>query len=237
MAKHLKDSRSARRRRGRNARAASSQQRPTAQVQSRQQQNAQTHSVQQSVEQEPSSRQTNGQVAQRRSANGLAPYQQPGAHLAVRQQRSTQMHLANVNEPQSPMRYNTRMPYGMPAAYRIGYNEAMPNREFTWGDKINQRGGIYSFLRGLLLSLAWVFRIAALSVAAIVVLNGLSLPVFRSTLAQVTDTIISFVPWPNIGRFTVDTPFGGVFRGDLALITLLLFTMDWLLCRSRAALR
>lgn len=132
--------------------------------------------------------------------------------------------------------YEERMPYGMPAAYRSAFKEAAPGRDIFWDD-MPVRGGIYAFLRGLLLTLAWIFRLAAIVVTALVVVYGLSLPVFRSTLATIMDTITSFLPWRDLGLLAVDTPFGGVFRGDLAIIAVLLFVMDWLLCRSRAALR
>lgn len=132
--------------------------------------------------------------------------------------------------------YEERMPYGMPAAYRSAFKEAAPGRDIFWDD-MPVRGGIYAFLRGLLLTLAWIFRLAAIVLMALVVVYGLSLPVFRSTLATIMDTITSFLPWRDLGLLAVDTPYGGIFRGDLALIALLLFIMDWLLCRSRAALR
>ncbi len=160
-----------------------------------------------------------------RHASGQAAQPQP---IQPRQQQYRQSQV---------MPYEERMPYGLPASYRGVYEEPVSvGRDIYWDD-VPERGGIFSFLRGLLLLLAWIFRLAALAMVVLVILNGLSLPVFRSTLATVTDVITSYLPWRNVGLLAVDTPFGGVLRGDLSLIALFLFVMDWLLCRSRRALR
>lgn len=128
------------------------------------------------------------------------------------------------------------LPYGQAASYRASYADAAPTGEFFMDD-LPARGGIYAFLRGVLLLLAWVMRIVALGFMFLVVANVLSLPFFRAQLTWITDLITSYLPWRNIGLLAVDTPFGGTFRGDLSLISLAFFIVDWLLCRLRASLR
>ena len=39
--------------------------------------------------------------------------------------------------------------------------------------------------------------------------------------------VLALVPRALAGRFVVETPFGGAFRGDLALMSTLLFVADW----------
>lgn len=132
--------------------------------------------------------------------------------------------------------YRDDMPYGQAAAYRGLMEEPVVRRELTWDDA-PARGGIYALGRGLLLLLAWAIRLCAFAMVAIVLLNALSLPFFRTTLSTTTDLITSYLPWQNLGLLAVDTPFGGVLRGDLAIVSLLLFVIDWLLCKLRASLR
>lgn len=38
---------------------------------------------------------------------------------------------------------------------------------------------------------------------------------------------------PLSGILVIQTPFGGAFRGDFALAALLLFIIDWVLCKYR----
>ncbi len=128
------------------------------------------------------------------------------------------------------------MPYGQAASYRASYSDAIPTDEYYWDD-MPARGGIYAFGRGVILLLAWAFRVAALAVMLLVLANVMYLPVFRTQLTWFTDLVTSYLPWHSFGLLAMDTPFGGVFRGDLAMISVLLFVVDWLLCRLRASLR
>lgn len=128
------------------------------------------------------------------------------------------------------------LPYGQAAAYRSSVSDAAPTGEYFLDD-MPARGGIYAFLRGILLLIAWIFRIAAIAFMLLLVANVLALPVFRSHLSWFTDLVTSYLPWRNIGLLAIDTPFGGTFRGDFAIISLLLFIVDWLICRLRASLR
>lgn len=127
-------------------------------------------------------------------------------------------------------------PYGRAASYRGLMAEPVVRRELTWDDA-PARGGIFTLARGLVLLLAWLVRLCAFAMVLLVLLNALSLPFFRTTLSRVTDLITSYLPWARFGILAVDTPFGGVFRGDLAIISLVLFIIDWLLCKLRASLR
>lgn len=128
------------------------------------------------------------------------------------------------------------MPYGAAASYRASVSRAATTGEFYMGD-VPARGGARAVGRGFLLFFAWVVRLAAYAMVILVLLNVLSLSILRPTLTVATDLVTSYLPWRAIGLLEVDTPFGGVFRGDLALIALALFIIDWLLCKARASLR
>lgn len=152
-------------------------------------------------------------------------------------QRTTVVRRTVQRPPQTKRRNIPRddMPYGQSAAYR-GLVEEPVVRELTWDDAPS-RGGIYAFLRGLMLIFAWAVRLCAFAMTIVVLLNAVSPSFLQATLSRVTDLITSYLPWRNIGLLEVDTPFGGVLRGDLAILTLVLFVIDWLLCRIRASLR
>lgn len=150
----------------------------------------------------------------------------------MRVQRAQEIPRANVRTEEN----TTSMPYGQAATYRGSYADAAPTGGF-FVDDLPARGGIYAFGRGVLLALAWVFRLLAIAAVAIVLLNVLSLSVTRQVLTNVTDTITAYLPWSGASVLMVDTPFGGVFRGDIAIVAVALFVIDWLLCKARKALR
>ncbi len=150
----------------------------------------------------------------------------------MRVQRAQEIPRGNIRAEET----GTAMPYGQAATYRGHYADAAPTGGF-FVDDIPARGGIYAFGRGVLLLLAWIFRLVAIAAVAIVLLNALSLPVARAVLTNITDTITAYLPWGGAGALLVDTPFGGVFRGDIAIVALVLFIIDWLLCKARKALR
>ncbi|MDO4798326.1 MAG: hypothetical protein Q4A01_09960 [Coriobacteriales bacterium] len=134
----------------------------------------------------------------------------------------------------------TRRPlaYGESAPYRTSYVEPAINRS-SFGDfqDMEARGGVYTFLRVVVLLLAWAVRLLALAGSVLVLLGSFyvteSHPVFENTM----DQLWRFLPWGRIATLSVDTPFGGTFYGDIALMVLALFVIDWLLCKLRAALR
>ena len=130
----------------------------------------------------------------------------------------------------------TSLPYGQAASYHYSYPTAVPTEDY-YADEVEARGGIRTLGRAPLLPLAWAFRVVALALVALVLANVFSLAFMRSHLTDVTDLVTSYLPWARIGVLGVDTPFGGTFRGDLCLLALLAFIIDWLLCRARASLR
>lgn len=130
------------------------------------------------------------------------------------------------------------MPYGQAAQYHYSYPTAVPSDDYYFNEAdVPARGGIRMVGRALLLIIAWAVRLCALAMFALLMLNVLSISPLRSYVTWATDLVTSYFPWRYYGLLTIDTPFGGVFRGDMAIITLLLFIVDWLICRLRANLR
>ena len=127
-------------------------------------------------------------------------------------------------------------PYGQSAAYRTHEARAAVTSQY-YADDLPARGGIARLLRGILLLLAWAVRLVALAGVLVILVNVISPFVLQGYITQGMDVLWSYVPWGCIESLSVETPFGGIFFGDLALFTLLLFMVDWLLCRARAALR
>ena len=159
-------------------------------------------------------------------------------HMREPESQRTTVVRRTVQRPPQPKRHNVPrddMPYGQSAAYR-GLVEEPVVRELTWDDG-PARGGVFAFLRGLLLIFAWALRLCALALTIVVLLNAVSPSFLQATLSRVTDLITSYLPWQHLGLLEVDTPFGGVLRVDLAILKLVLLIIDWLLCQIRASLR
>lgn len=95
--------------------------------------------------------------------------------------------------------------------------------------------------RVLLAIICWVVRLSAIFLSGVVVLDSLSLGAGRTQLLRITAAISSAIstalPFGLAGSYVIDTPFGGAFRGDFAVVALVLFVIDWILCRIRARLR
>lgn len=134
------------------------------------------------------------------------------------------------------------VPYGQVDPSHHQYAEPAPAPSY-YGDYDDYffdgrpRGGLFAFMRGILLVLAWLMRVCALVLFVLVMVNALSVPVVSRTLTPLIDLITSYLPWRDLTLLGVDTPFGGIFRGDLALVSLALFVVDCVLCKLRAALR
>lgn len=126
--------------------------------------------------------------------------------------------------------------YGVSASYRTSYADPVVDEDY-YDSYVPARGGIRAVGRGILLVLAWACRLAAIAGVAVVIVNMPYARSFNPTLIGLMDALWYYVPWEQGAHLAVDTPFGGTFYGDVALASILLFVIDWLLCRLRAALR
>ena len=95
-----------------------------------------------------------------------------------------------------------------------------------------------SELAGRALVLAgWACRLLGWALAAIVVAGALLPAGPRALLLGVIDAASVLVPAPLLGLFVFRTPFGGAFRGDFAIVAIVLLVLDWALQRISASLR
>ena len=129
----------------------------------------------------------------------------------------------------------TSLPYGQAATYHYTYPSALPSEDY-YTEERPARGGLRMLGRGLLLLLAWTFRVIAFGLVLLIIANFFLFPIGLSYVTFVTDTLTGFFPWAPFGVLGIDTPFAGTFRGDLAILALFAFIIDWLLCRARARL-
>ena len=84
--------------------------------------------------------------------------------------------------------------------------------------------------------LALAPRVAAIGVCALVVLCALPMTSVRLMVVNACNVVDRFVPDVLAGVLVYETPFGGAFRGDFALLALGLFIIDWLLVKVAYAI-
>lgn len=90
---------------------------------------------------------------------------------------------------------------------------------------------------GALRALALVCRVAAWALVALIVADA-ALPAGpRAWLLGVNGAVSALVPEAVSGLLVIVTPFGGAFRGDFAIVAIVLLVLDWALCRLSASLR
>lgn len=144
-------------------------------------------------------------------------------------------------------RQGQRVLHRAPASPQAGYQAARPQPDVvSRGYDSYARGGYdqpvprrhrpgRAGARGILLVLSWLFRLAAIALAVLVVLDAFTVG-NRMTLMQLTARAAELLPSSLAGLYVLDTPFGGAFRGDFAIASVVLFVLDWVCARIRRAL-
>lgn len=74
-------------------------------------------------------------------------------------------------------------------------------------------------------------RCLAWALVALVVADALLPAGPRSLLLPLNGAVSACVPAPLSGLFVFPTPFGGAFRGDFAILAVVLLVIDWLVAR------
>lgn len=82
----------------------------------------------------------------------------------------------------------------------------------------------------LLSTISIVCRIIAIGLAAIVLVLSFT-SASSLSISSFVDGITSMLPQSLSGLFVIPTPFGGAFRGDLAIASLIFFIADYLCFR------
>lgn len=90
---------------------------------------------------------------------------------------------------------------------------------------------------GVLRLFALVCRVAAWALVALVVADAVLPAGPRAWLLGINAAVSALVPEAVSGILVIVTPFGGAFRGDFAIVAIVLLVLDWALCRLSASLR
>jgi hypothetical protein len=112
------------------------------------------------------------------------------------------------------------------AATVVDYDEA-PSRRMHFED------ALFSFA---LLMAHLFFCLAAIALAVIFVIAAIPTDATRLLLLRLTNLLPMVVPSALLGQYVVETPFGGILRGDLAIASIILFIADWLCAKKRSSL-
>ena len=88
-----------------------------------------------------------------------------------------------------------------------------------------------------LVGLSWALRAAAWVVMALVALGCLNLVYRFAPIALLLGVVQDATPAALRGLWSLETPFGGLFRTDFALLALALLALDWACLRASASLR
>lgn len=101
-----------------------------------------------------------------------------------------------------------------------------------------RKPGPLNLLAAFLLSVAALaLRLAAIGCAGIVVACAVLTGSRRAALIRALNVASELIPPSVFGRLVYETPFGGSLRGDLIIVALVLFVVDWLCLRSAWKMR
>ena len=99
-------------------------------------------------------------------------------------------------------------------------------------------GGVAQLLASLALRLAaFLMRLLALAFSAFVVASAVLTGSHRLALVKALNLTMWLVPPSMLGHLVYETPFGGALRGDLIIVSLILFVADYVCLRLAASLR
>lgn len=165
-------------------------------------------------------------MRRRVEAEARPAYRGEGEGQVLRRERGTQT--------REPRRQPAPRGYAEPYDDRGGYVQPEPARA---GRRPERHGGAgRATARTVLLFLSWVFRLAALVYAALVVVDSFTFG-NRLMVLQLTSRATELLPSSLAGLYVLDTPFGGAFRGDFAIASVALFVLDWICARIRRGIR
>ena len=91
--------------------------------------------------------------------------------------------------------------------------------------------------KALLGAVAFALRAAAWLLVALVVADLFLTGPARAALLPLNTWLARALPEGRSGSLVLTTPLGGAFRGDFALVAVVLFVVDWAICKIAASLR
>ena len=118
----------------------------------------------------------------------------------------------------------------VPSPSRTGYDYSYEDERRARPPRPSSGAGA-STLGTIAHVVAVICRICAIVLSVLVIAAAcLSGPV-RLYLVGLMNVVGRWIPRPLLGVLVVETPLGGAFRGDFALTAIILFVIDWMLCR------
>lgn len=136
------------------------------------------------------------------------------------------------------------MPSPSPRPIRKSAPEAMrPERADYYASTVERVvSGLFHGITGSLVSvfcqfIAVLCRVFAWMLSLIIVGSALPFAPLRFAFLMFYHTISRILPPVLVGSFVIESPFGGILRGDYVIVTLVLFVLDYLLCRLAFTLR
>lgn len=102
--------------------------------------------------------------------------------------------------------------------------------------------GLFHGVTGSLVSvfcqfIAVLCRVFAWMLSLIIVGSALPFAPLRFAFLMLYHTVSRILPPVLVGSFVIESPFGGILRGDYVIVTLVLFVLDYLFCRLAFTLR
>lgn len=85
--------------------------------------------------------------------------------------------------------------------------------------------------------IAVLCRVLAWMLSLIIVGSALPFAPLRFAFLMLYHMVSRILPPVLVGSFIIESPFGGILRGDYVIVTLVLFVLDHLLCRLAFTLR
>lgn len=135
-------------------------------------------------------------------------------------------------------------PMPSPRPIRKSAPEAMrPERADYYASTVERVvSGLFHGITGSLVSvfcqfIAVLCRVFAWMLSLIIVGSALPFAPLRFAFLMFYHTVSRILPPVLVGSFIIESPFGGILRGDYVIVTLVLFVLDYLLCRLAFTLR
>ena len=170
-----------------------------------------------------------GNGAQRRGTAARSGVYAPGSTQAQMPPTAARPQVAHQQD-RAPLYAVPSQPYDDP--YVADYERARSGRRRSSGRPAS--GGRSTVLSVLLRFVALAPRLAAIALCALVVVGSVPFVANRGIIVDALNMADGLMPDRLVGLFVLQTPFGGAFRGDMALMALALFVVDWALVRISA---
>lgn len=136
------------------------------------------------------------------------------------------------------------MPSPSPRPIRKSAPEAMrPERADYYASTVERVvSGLFHGITGSLVSvfcqfIAVLCRVFAWMLSLIIIGSALPFAPLRFAFLMLYHTVSRILPPVLVGSFVIESPFGGILRGDYVIVTLVLFVLDYLFCRLAFTLR